>query len=82
MCAELACLQPGHDMNLTLADVLATHELKSFDYRVRGGMLWAVSTSAGPWLRTLHRWRVYVSTVVLAGSGLGPAAHVTAKPTA
>jgi hypothetical protein len=35
ICAELASLQPGHPVNLSLADVLATHELKSFDYRVR-----------------------------------------------
>ncbi len=35
VCAELAHLQPGHPMNLSLADVLSTHELKSFDYRVR-----------------------------------------------
>lgn len=34
ICAELASLQPGHPVNLSLADVLATHELKSFDYRV------------------------------------------------
>lgn len=34
VCAELAQLRPGHAVNLTLADVLATHELKSFDYRV------------------------------------------------
>lgn len=41
MCAELARLQPGHPVNLTLADILGTHELKSFDYRVR---LWRAHT--------------------------------------
>lgn len=35
VCTELAHLQPGHPVTLTLADVLQTHELKSFDYRVR-----------------------------------------------
>jgi hypothetical protein len=35
VCQELAQLQPGHQVNLSIADILATHELKSFDYRVR-----------------------------------------------
>lgn len=34
VCRELAQLKPGHPTRLSLSDVLLTHELKSFDYRV------------------------------------------------
>jgi hypothetical protein len=34
LCAEFAHLRPGHAQALGLADVLAAHEAKSFDYRV------------------------------------------------
>lgn len=34
VCRELAQLRPGHPTQLSLSDVLLTHELKSFDYRV------------------------------------------------
>jgi hypothetical protein len=51
VCAELSQLQPGHPLNLTLADILATHELKSFDYRV--GLGWVVGGFLGGFVGTL-----------------------------
>jgi hypothetical protein len=34
ICSQLAGTQPGHDVTLTQADIVAAHESKSFDYRV------------------------------------------------
>jgi hypothetical protein len=54
VCAELSQLQPGHPLNLTLADILATHELKSFDYRVSlhrmGGRAGGYDVWIGGWI--------------------------------
>lgn len=60
MCAELAHMQPGHPVTLTLADVLQTHELKSFDYRV--SPTGALPGECHVWRGTM--WLVHVALVV------------------